>query len=181
MSQLGFEFILGCAGHQDGNPAKGSGWGLTIDPKLTIWTALDDCTIENGALQIVPGSHHFPVNADGDQLSPEERPVHAPVAARRFVLLKRGEVIVLHNWMLHRSEVNRTAQPRRGLSVCYIDAATSLRSIAPEQRETKRLWPQVFPTFEPAWQDEVKGAEVRHISMLDSQQVGIQRKTSAKL
>ena len=34
----------------DGNPAKGSGWGLTIDPKITVWTALDDCTIENGAL-----------------------------------------------------------------------------------------------------------------------------------
>ena len=34
--------------HQDGNPV--AGWGLDIDPKITIWTALDDCTIENGAV-----------------------------------------------------------------------------------------------------------------------------------
>ena len=92
---------------QDGNPAKGSGWGLTIDPKITVWTALDDCTIENGALQILPGSHKFAINADGDQLSPEERPVHAPAEKRRFVLLKRGEVIVLHNWMLRECRNGR--------------------------------------------------------------------------
>jgi phytanoyl-CoA hydroxylase len=143
--------------HQDGNPAKGSGWGLTIDPKITVWTALDDCTIENGALQILPRSHKFPINAEGDQLSPDEWPIHAPVEKRRFVLLKRGEVIVLHNWMLHRSEVNSTSNPRRGFSVCYIDAATSLHSVAPEERGTKTLWPRIFPSFEPATQEEVAG------------------------
>lgn len=172
---------LGWSGHQDGNPAKGSGWGLTIDPKITIWTALDDCTIDNGALQIIPGSHHFAINPEGDQLSSAERPIHAPIERRRFALLKRGEVIVLHNWLLHRSEVNRTSHPRRGFSVCYIDAATSLRSIPPEDRGAKRLWPQIFPTFEAAWQEEVKGAEVRHVSMLNSQPVSVPRKGTAKL
>ena len=50
--------------HQDGNPvtegnpdlagkAQGGGWGLSIDPRLTIWTALDRTTIENGCLQII--------------------------------------------------------------------------------------------------------------------------------
>ena len=31
--------------HQDGNPAPDNGWGLDIDPKITVWTALDDCTV----------------------------------------------------------------------------------------------------------------------------------------
>ena len=158
------------------------------------------------SLQILPRSHKFPINADGDQLSPEERPVHAPAEKRRFVLLKRGklpryrwhlgcillkmpaisfrtgEVIVLHNWMLHRSEVNSTPNPRRGFSVCYIDAATSLHSVAPEERNKKLLWPKIFPSFVPATQEEVDGAEVRHVSMLDSQQVSIPvNKAAAKL
>ena len=55
--------------HQDGNPvtegnpnlagaAQGGGWGLTIDPRLTVWTALDKTTIENGALQIIRAIGH---------------------------------------------------------------------------------------------------------------------------
>jgi hypothetical protein len=36
--------------HQDGNPAPTSGWGLTIAPRVTVWTALDRCTVANGAL-----------------------------------------------------------------------------------------------------------------------------------
>ena len=122
------------------------------------------------------------------------------------MLLKRGEVIVLHNWMLRecrngrpvlltvaatltppflrtdRSEVNSTPNPRRGFSVCYIDAATSLHSVAPEERNKKLLWPKIFPNFVLATTEEVDGAEVRHVSMLDSQQVSIPvNKTAAKL
>ena len=41
-----------------------------------------------------------------------------------YLELEMGEVVLLHNWTLHRSEVNTTNRPRRGFSVCYIDAAT---------------------------------------------------------
>ena len=30
---------------------------LDKDPKVTIYTALDDATIENGCVQFIPGSH----------------------------------------------------------------------------------------------------------------------------
>ena len=53
-----------------------------------------------------------------------------------------GEVVLLHNWTLHRSEVNTTNRPRRGCSVCYVDAAT-------RQVSTGRGYPQVFPEYEP--------------------------------
>ena len=39
--------------HQDG----GLFWGVDREPTLQIWTALDDCTAESGALEIVPGTH----------------------------------------------------------------------------------------------------------------------------
>jgi phytanoyl-CoA hydroxylase len=32
--------------------------------------------------------------------------------------------VLLHNWLLHTSDVNRTKQSRRAFSICYMDAAT---------------------------------------------------------
>jgi hypothetical protein len=49
--------------------------------------------------------------------------------------------VLLHNWTLHRSMVNTTARPRRGFSVCYIDAGTRQRR-APEL-DGIAAWPQV--------------------------------------
>jgi ectoine hydroxylase-related dioxygenase (phytanoyl-CoA dioxygenase family) len=69
-------------------------------------------------LQIIPGSHRFAINAEGDQLSPEERELHAPEDSVLNLILERGEVVLLHNWTLHRSMVNTTTAPRRGFSVC---------------------------------------------------------------
>ena len=33
-------------------------------------------------------------------------------------------MVLLHNWLLHRSDVNRTPIPRRAFSVCYMDGRT---------------------------------------------------------
>ncbi|MEZ4859965.1 MAG: phytanoyl-CoA dioxygenase family protein [Caldilineaceae bacterium] len=106
--------------HQD----VGVGWGLDRNPIITIWTALDDATVANGCMQIVPGSHklgvlnpgHFVTEADQARYTQEADVVDLPVAA--------GEAVLLHNFLLHRSGINRTAIPRRALSVAYMDAAT---------------------------------------------------------
>jgi hypothetical protein len=33
-------------------------------------------------------------------------------------------VVLLHNWLLHSSDVNQTDQSRRAFSVCYMDGRT---------------------------------------------------------
>ena len=38
--------------------------GLDPDPLVTIWTALDPCTIDNGCMRIIPASHRKLVNPD---------------------------------------------------------------------------------------------------------------------
>ena len=124
--------------HQDG----AGGWQLSIPPKVTVWTALDDTCVANGCLQIIPGSHHTMIPERGDQLSEEERALHAPDEKRLYLEMEKGEVVLLHNWTLHRSETNSTDRPRRAFSVCYIDAAT-------RQTTTGRAYPRVFPTYRP--------------------------------
>ena len=124
--------------HQDG----AGGWNLSIPPKITVWTALDATCVANGCLQIIPGSHKSLIPEKGDLLSEEERAIHAPDEKRLYLELEQGEVILLHNWTLHRSETNHTEGPRRAFSVCYLDAAT-------RQADSGRAYAQVFPVYVP--------------------------------
>lgn len=100
---------------------------LDRDPLLTLWTALDPATKENGCVQVIPGSHRqgvinpehgsgFLTEEQAARYCTEDKRVHLEVDA--------GEVMLLHNYLLHASDVNRSDQSRRAFSVCYMDART---------------------------------------------------------
>ena len=93
----------------------------------TMW-ALDDFTEANGATHVVPGSHRRLLNPDHPSgfLTPEMEAEHAPKEHRIPLELESGEAVLLHNWLLHGSDVNRSGQSRRAFSVCYMDADTRL-------------------------------------------------------
>ena len=99
---------------------------LDRDPQLTIYTALDAATVENGCVQIIRGSHHQLINRaeEAGFLDETQMAEHCPEDKVEFLELEAGEVVLLHNWMLHRSDVNRSDRPRRAFSVCMMDAAT---------------------------------------------------------
>jgi len=111
---------------------------LDRDPQITLWTALDPATIENGCVFIIPGSHGALVNPEHgsgfltaeqtEKILGENEPVPLELAA--------GEVVLLHNWLLHSSDINRSGTPRRAFSVCYMDAETVV--------ENGRNYPVVF-------------------------------------
>lgn len=99
---------------------------LDRDPLITTWTALDPATMANGCVQVIPGSHHALINPDHDSgfLTPQQMSMHAPDAKRIYLELDPGEAVLLHNWLLHASDVNQTDISRRAFSVCYMDART---------------------------------------------------------
>ena len=107
--------------HQD----VGVGWGLDRNPITTVWMALDDATVENGCMQIVPGIHkhgvinegHFATAADAEKYQLEENTIDLEV--------EEGEVVLLNNLLLHRSGVNPTGKQRRAFSAAYMDAAAT--------------------------------------------------------
>jgi hypothetical protein len=80
---------------------------------LSSAIALDDCTVENGALRFVPGSHlnkEWPIKKEWppdleDGLFPEESQVS--------LVCRAGTVILFHSRAAHASSPNRTDQPRR--------------------------------------------------------------------
>lgn len=99
---------------------------LDRDPQITIWTAVDPATVENGCVRVIPGSHKELLNPDHPSgfLTEEMAREAVEGAEPVYIELEAGEAVLLHNWLLHNSDVNRSGISRRAFSVCYMDAAT---------------------------------------------------------
>jgi phytanoyl-CoA hydroxylase len=99
---------------------------LDRDPLVTIWTALDQSTIENGCVKIFPKTHRKLINPDNGSgfLTPEQAKQLLDKEDPVCLEMKAGESVLLHNWTVHGSEGNTSDRSRRAFSVCYMDAET---------------------------------------------------------
>ena len=86
---------------------------------LTMWIAISDSTMENGAVEWVKGSHAFelpPEVHDKASLSyPPEGAAHLDQLPRAPNLLRAGQMSLHHFRTVHRSGTNLTEKPRIGL------------------------------------------------------------------
>ncbi len=108
-------------------------WIHTDDRRTaTCWLAVDDSTLENGCMQFLPGSHlepvrpHRPVAASrADQhtlvtdLRPGEQPVPVPI--------RRGDITVHNEGVLHGSGGNRSSSSRRRAYIVAFRSAETVR------------------------------------------------------
>ncbi|HEY0394803.1 MAG TPA: phytanoyl-CoA dioxygenase family protein [Candidatus Elarobacter sp.] len=107
--------------HQDG----GDVWALDRDPLVTVWVALDDATVENGCVEVVPGSHRLGLlSAFGSTLTEDDAARHCPSERVVPLEVKAGHAVLMHNWLIHRSGVNPSRRPRRAFTACYMDGRT---------------------------------------------------------
>lgn len=112
---------------------------LDRDPLITVWTALDPATIQNGCVEIIPGSHTHLMNPEHSSgFLTKEQGESLDTSKSKFVELKAGEVVLLHNWTLHRSGVNRSDIARRAFSVSYMHADTR------NTRTGTQPWTRIF-------------------------------------
>ncbi len=126
--------------HQDG----GKFWGLDRDPELQIWTALDDCPLEAGCVEFLPGTHAAGLATPLGGVVPANHVEARGTAEVELVPVQAGEVLLIHNHVWHRSGVNRTGRPRRAFSVCYMNAKT--RCV--RKRRAPREFLRVFRSHE---------------------------------
>ncbi|KAL6066409.1 Phytanoyl-CoA dioxygenase [Balamuthia mandrillaris] len=111
--------------HQDG----GEWWGLDRDPLIFVWVALDPASKGNGCVQVIEGSHKLGLlSRRGHTLTEEQIQKHCDDSKLRDLELAAGHAVPCHNFLIHRSGVNTTEQPRRGFSVNFIDARTVVKT-----------------------------------------------------
>ena len=108
-------------------------FNVPIDATVVgVWIALDQATPANGAMHILPGSHH-----QGPQLHFSRRDwqicdTEAPRGSDVVVPLPPGGVLLWHGLTLHSSPDNETPHSRRALQFHYRPAAVS--AISTEER-----------------------------------------------
>lgn len=126
--------------HQDG----GSYWGLDKDPELQIWTALDDVPESAGCVEVIPGSHAAGLATPLGGVIPDDVLARVlPGSETKRLPARAGEVLLIHNYLWHRSGPNESGHVRRAVTVCYMDAATRCLR--------KKRSPR---TFEPVFEGE---------------------------
>jgi ectoine hydroxylase-related dioxygenase (phytanoyl-CoA dioxygenase family) len=108
---------------------------------MAAWLALDDCDAANGCLQVVPGSHRWPLlcttEADTSVSFTDVTVPVPPGTEVRAVEMRAGDVLFFHGSLVHGSQPNRTADRfRRSLIGHYIegDAQQVSRFYSPSLR-----------------------------------------------
>jgi phytanoyl-CoA hydroxylase len=129
--------------HQD----DGSLWGLSRQPELQIWTALDDAPLDGGCLEFVPGSHARGLATPLGGVVPRDQVLSSDAERHATpVPVQAGEALLIHNHVWHRSGKNRPGQRRLGFSVCYMSATTHCL----RKRRAPREFFEVFASSPPA-------------------------------
>ena len=106
---------------------------------VTAWTALDDVTVENGCLFVVPGSH---LDGPLDHSEPwkvcDRQDMKIPDSAidrskEQPITMKAGSCSFHHSLLLHRSGPNTTSRFRRGYATHYMSARSRWTGL-PEEK-----------------------------------------------
>lgn len=112
------------AWHQDVGDKNG---GFAADgrpiPTVAVWMALDVVDMDNGGLQVIPGSHTRLFGDYNKQIKSGlvESGALTPADIERAVpvVLQPGEFIIFHAWLLHHSGPNESDRRRAGLNIRF--------------------------------------------------------------
>lgn len=131
-SVLGADLVLWSSNFFNKNPGDGeSPWHQDInywpiDPPVNVsaWIAIDDVTVENSCVRLIPGSHrklvpHVLTASESLFAGLGEKADPAFVDASKAINmeLKPGEFFLFSERLLHQSEPNRSNKRRMGLSI----------------------------------------------------------------
>lgn len=114
--------------HQDGIY-----WPLEPMEVVTLWLAIDDSTVENGCMRVVPGTHTLGPLEHVDIEHPETKVLHrglppASVDASKMVdcVIPRGGCSFHAPYLIHGSAPNYSTQRRCGFTIRFMPASTRL-------------------------------------------------------
>lgn len=103
-------------------------WGIDGGPVLSVWLAFDDSLKENGALQVIPGTHlagmlpHRQAVRPGNMLTVNQEIPEELVQADEAVIcpLLAGQMSVHDGLLVHASDANLSQKRRCGFVIRYV-------------------------------------------------------------
>lgn len=127
--------------HQDSHYYGGTTDGFRV---ITVWIPLVDVDEHNGCLQVIPGSHKLGKVAarrnERGRWSPED--AIERLGEVRGVPMRRGDVLVLSNLILHATGRNATDQVRWSIDFRYSPAGQNF-----DWHDMGEGFHEVFPCF----------------------------------
>jgi ectoine hydroxylase-related dioxygenase (phytanoyl-CoA dioxygenase family) len=116
--------------------------GVLFPDLVSVFIAVDKATKENGCLQVIKGSHHMGrVHhvLTGDQAGADQERVDEALKRLELVYCEMdpGDTIFFHSNLLHRSDQNKSPNPRWSLICCYNAASNDPYKESHHPRYTK--------------------------------------------
>lgn len=102
-------------------------WRFMRNELVTVWLALGDERVENGALRVIPGSHRFDIKPEQldalDFLRPDW-PENASLFAQGIpVELSAGDVLLFHSGLFHAAGANQSCAVKMSVAYAYRGAS----------------------------------------------------------
>lgn len=119
--------------HQDSGYVVGNGGPPDHLPYLTCWCPLEDATIENGTVRVIPGSHRRGI-VEHARLAGSNDLAASPDDEGIAIEAKAGTVVAFSSLLLHATGPNRTEKPRR----VYLAQYTPEVMLNPGTRQLRR-------------------------------------------
>ncbi len=108
--------------HQDGHY-----WPIRPLANCTVWVALEESTVENGCLRVIPGSHlakvtHAHLLEDRQDVALQQRLSDDTFdeATALDLQLQPGQMSMHDVYMIHGAKANRSAKRRTGVALRYM-------------------------------------------------------------
>ncbi|NED94214.1 phytanoyl-CoA dioxygenase family protein [Phytoactinopolyspora alkaliphila] len=114
-------------------------WPLSTDRTCTVWIPLQDTPLDMGPLSFARGSHRFEFGRDLKISDESERALQEALQREDFPIDEApydlGDVSFHLGWTFHRAGRNTGTEPRRVMTVIYMDADIRVGPLVrPEQQ-----------------------------------------------
>ncbi len=120
--------------HQDSGYVVAHGGPPDHAPYLTCWCPLDDATLDNGTVRVLPGSHRRGVLPHVKREGSNDLAVEVDEAESVAIEVRAGSIVAFSSLTLHATGANRTDRARR----VYLAQYTAEAMLNPGTRQLRR-------------------------------------------
>ena len=130
---------------------------------VNFWIPLVDVTVENGCLEVIPGSHRTGLKLHGAVPSYPSEGIaegHVPAGEALACPVRKGGVVVFQHKTVHRSFSNRTDRIRWSLDIRYSDPAKPTgRNEVPWVFARRKAHPELVAKSHMDWMRLLEGVD----------------------